>query len=454
MSKKKCQNKIPLLIRWVKFPLLRILGRKFPKYYFEELRKSQNYSLDELHELQFRKFKRIFDIAYYDVPFYSKLYNEKGINPSKISSIIDLRKLPIITKKIFKEAYPEASINKKYPQKKILTNSTSGSTGKPFVFALDWYKKDKIEALKIRNFEYTGYSYGRRYYSLWGFTPHESLTSKLFKRFILKRTLFEGVNLTDERKEEYSQILMKNPNIFLEGYASGLIILAKYMISKGYKTNLCGVISSAESLIPKHRELLKKAFGNKIYNRYGTREFGDIAIECTHQNGLHINMESFIVEILDNDGNPCAPGEEGRLVVTDLDNKVMPFIRFDTEDSARILAKECSCGRKSILLGYPTGRIVDTIVTPEGKHLSFGFFVLMFEDFPIVDQFQIVQKDKENLDLLIVKNKVFSEEQFKVLLKQLEEYCTPMKIKVTYVKNIPTEPSGKIRIVKGLTNNF
>jgi len=447
--RRKCPNQMSLLTRYFKMPLMRILGRNFYKYY-KKLAKSQYYSLEKLQEIQFNKFKEILEIAYNNVDFYNNLYKEKGIKFSDISSLKDISKLPIITKKELKKIPLDNITNRLVKKDKIIKNSTSGSTGKPFVFALNWGKKDKIEALKIRNFEYTGYAYGRKYFSLWGFTPADNYKSKLFKRFILKRQLLDSINLNKVNKEIYSRILMKNQNNYLEGYASGLVILAKYMISKGYKTNLCGILSSAESLIPKHREYLQEAFGKKIYNRYGTREFGDIAIECMKHTGLHINMESFIVEIVNENGKLCKPGEMGLIVVTDLDNKVMPFIRYHLEDYASIMLEKCTCGRFSTLLSPPEGRIVDTIVTPSGKHLSFGFFVLMFEDYPIIDQFQVVQVDKKNIELKIIKNENFSEKVFISLLRKVEKYCEPMRVKVNYVLEIPLEKSGKMRIVKGL----
>jgi len=448
----KCEklSRIPILTQYVKLPLIQLLGRKFPKYY-KELKKTQYLPLEKLKEIQFLKFKAILEIAYNHVEFYRELYDNANIKPSDIKSLDDISKLPIITKRNLKEAYPEKTINEKINKKQILINSTSGSTGKPFEFALNWEKKDRIEALKMRNFEYVNYGYGRKFFSLWGFSPNLSFVSKLYQKFILKRILLSSLNLTEDVKEKYSMILMENPYSFLDGYSSGLIYLAKYMISKNYKANLCGVLSTAETLIPEHRKLLEKAYGCKVFNRYGTREFGDIAIECVEHKGLHVNMESFIVEIVDKNGYPCNPGEEGRIIITDLDNKVMPFIRYDTEDSASYISDRCSCGRSSILLGQPSGRIVDTIVTPEGKHLSFGFFVLKFEEYPIVDQFQVVQIDKNNIKLKIVKNPSFTEKEFKPLLDCIIDYCKPMNVHVKYVKEIPPEPSGKMRIVKGLS---
>jgi len=447
--RKKCSNSVSMITKYIKFPILRILGRKFPKYY-TELKSSEFYSLEKLKKIQLEKFKTILTEAYQNVEFYKELYKKNDVKISEINSLEDITKLPIIRKNEFKKAYPDKSINQKYKHKNYLTNSTSGSTGKPFVFALDWKKKDRNEAIQIRNYDIIGYGYGRKFFSLWGFSPGEKIISKLFKKFILRRKFLECTNLTDDKKEIYSQILMNNPNTLLEGYASALVILAKYMISKNYKADLCGVISSAESLIPEHRKLLKESLSSDVFNRYGSREFGGIAIECQEHKGLHINMESFIIEIVNENGDICVPGEKGSIVVTDLDNHVMPFIRYVIEDFSSLVKEKCTCGRHSILISDPEGRIIDTIITPKGKHLSFGFFVLKFEDFPIIDQFQIVQIDQTNLELKIVRNQSFSEEKFKPLLNEVFDYCAPMVVKVVYVDKIPLEKSGKMRIVKGL----
>lgn len=442
-------SKMPLSIKYFYFPLLRLLGRKFPKYY-QELKKTEYSELEKLKEIQTKKLKKLISIAYNHVPFYQKEFAENNLNQFDIESIEDLRKLPVVNKRILKKHFPRQTINNTIMPESIIQNSTSGSTGKPFIFALNWKKKDMIEALKIRNFNYVNYGYGRKYYSLWGFNPQPNFMSIIYRKFILKRYFISSLNMNDKIKQKYANILLNNTNCYLEGYASGLIVLARYMIKNKITASLHGVTATAESLIPEHRELLEKAFGCEVFNRYGTREFGDISHECVKHIGLHVNMESFIVEILDENNKPCPAGVEGRIVITDLDNEVMPFIRYDTEDTGKILDKTCTCGRKSILMGPPSGRIVDTIVTPEGKHLSFGFFVLTFEDHPIVDQFQIIQQSENELKLLIVKNDSFTEKSFKPLLEKVINYCQPMKVEVNYVEEIPTEASGKMRIVKSL----
>lgn len=452
MNKKREFNSIPFTTKYLIFPILRILGRRFPSYY-RELEQSQYYSLSNLKEIQFKKLNSIFNESYQNVDFYKDLYSSYGIKIDEMKSLTDIEKLPIITKKQLKIAYPKKSLNKQMKLKKTIVDSTSGSTGKPFLFALNWDKKDHVEALKIRNFEYTGYGYGRKYYSLWGFSPRNSFITGIYHKYVEKMRLLSALDLNDETKEIYSKILMKEEHVYLEGYASALIILAKYMIKKNYKTELIGVTSSAETLVPEHRFLLKEAFGNNIYNRYGTREFGDIAIECKEHNGLHINMESFIVEIVNENNETCKTGECGRIILTDLNNHVMPFIRYDTEDLGCILPIKCACGRESLLLRDPGGRIVDTIRTMDGKHLSLHFFTLKFEDYPIVDQFQVIQKDKTSLELNIVKNTKFSHQKFDLLLLDIKKYCDPMSINVNFVDKIKTERSGKMRIIKGLSED-
>jgi phenylacetate-CoA ligase len=420
--------------------------------YYKELKKSQYYSLSDLNKIQFSKFISILKDSYQNVEFYKDLYSSNGIRIDEIKSLTDIEKLPITTKTQLKSAYPTKSLHKKMKLKKTIIDSTSGSTGKPFVFALNWDKKDHVEALKIRNFEYTGYGYGRKYYSLWGFSPRSSFIAEIYHKYIERMHLLSALNLNDETKELYAKILMNEKHAYLEGYASALVILAKYMINKNYKAELVGVTSSAETLVPEHRFLLKEAFGNNIFNRYGTREFGDIAIECNEHNGLHINMESFIVEIVNENNERNKPGESGRIILTDLNNHVMPFIRYDTEDLGCILPTKCACGRESLLLEDPGGRIIDTIRTMDGRHLSVHFFTLKFEDYPIVDQFQVIQKDLTRLELNIVKNVNFSNKKFELLLSDIEKYCDPMIIQVNFVDKIETEQSGKMRIIKGMSN--
>lgn len=140
MKKKKGIQKIPVITKYVLFPLLVIIGRKFPLYY-RKLEKSQYYSLIDIQKIQLDKLIKLFKLSFNSVPFYNELYSSRGIKPDSIHSLDDLSKLPLIYKSDLKKNYPSKTINKEINPSKIVRNSTSGSTGKPFEFALNWDKR-------------------------------------------------------------------------------------------------------------------------------------------------------------------------------------------------------------------------------------------------------------------------------------------------------------------------
>lgn len=120
-----------------------------------------------------------------------------------------------------------------------------------------------------------------------------------------------------------------------------------------------GIMTSAETLTKDMSEYFAQKFKCPVINRYGSREAGPIACSCEKNEGLHINILSNYVEILDDNDRNCAEGEEGRIILTLLNEHAMPLIRYDIGDRGNILKKNCSCGRGFQLMGSVSGRVVD-----------------------------------------------------------------------------------------------
>jgi phenylacetate-CoA ligase len=212
------------------------------------------------------------------------------------------------------------------------------------------------------------------------------------------------------------------------------------------------VISSGETLNGTDRQLMEQVFECPIFNRYGCREFGAIAHECEAHEGLHLNMESFIVEIVDDNGMPTSG--EGQIVITNLDNVAMPFIRYSMGDIGRLLehSNGCQCGRQLVQLDNPSGRVIDYLETKSGKMISVHFFTLLFgENGTLFRDFQICQLASDKLTIQVVPNQSGAETAYPSLEHRIKEYLgDEVTVSFEAVDKIPLEPNGKRMILKRL----
>jgi phenylacetate-CoA ligase len=120
----------------------------------------------------------------------------------------------------------------------------------------------------------------------------------------------------------------------------------------------------AEPWSDEARRDLEEGLRIKAYDSYGLSEmFGPgVAFECREQNGLHIWEDHFLPEIMDEEGEICAPGERGELVLTSLTKDAMPLIRYHTGDITYLMEEGCSCGRTSRKLHRFLGRVDDMLI--------------------------------------------------------------------------------------------
>src|SRR5258707_764531 len=126
--------------------------------------------------------------------------------------------------------------------------------------------------------------------------------------------------------------------------------------------------SSSQTLPASSRAVMEDAFGCKVFDKYGAREFSGIAYECEAHEGHHVVAEGYIVETL-RDGQPAKPGEVGEIVITDLNNYCMPFIRYRIGDLAEVLPEAtCRCGRGAPRLGAIEGRVQSIIQGTDGRY--------------------------------------------------------------------------------------
>ena len=262
---------------------------------------------------------------------------------------------------------------------------------------------------------------------------------------------------SDEQVGKYVKKLSHIKPYFILGYASALRRTAEYILAHDVRSiRPHSILSGAEVLSPDTRALVEKAFGCKVYNCYGSSEFGYIANECPHGN-LHVNAERVYLEIV-RDGKAVPPGEEGDIVITDLDNVAFPLIRYAVGDIGILSPESCSCGRGLPVLQSLLGRSIDYLQTPSGVPIRVSnVLAALFREANTDRQIQAAQVVQVALDAVIIRiipGPTFSVDTESKGLAALRSILTDdITISFDYVSAIEPAPSGKIRPFIALTSS-
>jgi phenylacetate-CoA ligase len=255
--------------------------------------------------------------------------------------------------------------------------------------------------------------------------------------------------MRDDKLEAMVREIAEWDPVLMDGYAEALDFLARYLKSRG--GNHLGVrpkalMSSAQTLPDSSRRLIEDAFGCRVFDKYGSREFSGIAYECDAHNGHHVVAEGYIVEIL-RDGVPVAPGEVGEIVITDLNNTCLPFIRYRLGDLGTAVDPSfaCSCGRGLPLVGNIEGRVQSIIQGTHGQYLPGTFFAHYLKEFDhAIQRFQVVQERPNAMTFQVVKGGRYSDDVLQEVLSTFRQHLgEDMQIDVEFVDNVQMVRTGK-----------
>jgi phenylacetate-coenzyme A ligase PaaK-like adenylate-forming protein len=162
------------------------------------------------------------------------------------------------------------------------------------------------------------------------------------------------------------------------------------------------VFGIAETVLPRHREIVAERFGAMIAGIYSCQEVGVLATECAQEPCYHVVAENALVEILSPDGFPVRPGETGQVVITGLYNFAMPFIRYAIGDVATAGPDFCACGRSLPVIARVDGRTRHAFIFRDGSRVWPRLWTLQVENFVSCREFQLVQLDRERIEFRYV----------------------------------------------------
>lgn len=415
------------------------------------LERTQWWPWQEIQELQWRKLRALIQHAWERVPFYRERFASLGIRPEDIGSVKDLALLPILTKEEIQE-HREALIATAVRKERLIENHTGGSTGHPLTF----YQDKNFEAWRradvLRNYRWAGYRLGARWAFLWGSDydarQHRGLWSRWVDRIVYNLRWINTFDLSAETLVLAAKQLARWKPEIIVAYVSSAVLLARLVREQGLEgIRPRSIQTSAEVLTPEERHLLEETFHCRVFDRYGCREVGNIAHECPSHQGLHVLAENNLVELVDDMGRAVPPGQVGRVIVTNLNNYAMPFIRYEVGDLAIAAQAPCSCGRGLPLWKQIVGRKSDVIISPCGKLLHGEFFTHLFYRLDGVRQFRVIQETRTDLRIQIVPGQGFDAQMAVDFLKNaiLRHGDPAFQVYVELCEHLPPCASGKYR---------
>lgn len=416
------------------------------------LEKTQWLSRKEIDHLQTRNLHALLKYAYETVPYYRKVFKERHLLPGDIKNADDLIKLPVLTKTDIRKNF-EDLISRAIPRDQLVPYE-SGGTGNPINF---YITKEKISweiAAEFRMYGWAGYRLGDRCFLIWGapadLSKHKGMITRLTK--VLERTtIVDAFVMSDEVLCQFVYSLRKLKPKIVKGYATPIYMVAKCLLeNKISDVRPRAVITSAETLLYSRRKIIEDAFGCPVFDYYGSREVGAVAAECEQHSGYHISAENVVLEFVKK-GEHVSSGESGVILVTNLRNFGMPFIRYEIGDVGKPSNEVCSCGRGLPLMSSIEGRLSEFMavydkrlgrivpVSPAGP----GVIGVALMHVPL-ESYRIIQESLDRVVIKAVKGKGYSQKHTDFLISYVRRFLgDSVAIEVEFVNYLPPLPSGK-----------
>ena len=427
------------------------------------LERSQWWDEATIAQHQQAQLLRLLRFASAQVPYYRNLlanFDAETFDPGQWAEV------PLLSRELLQSNYNELrSENLPAGHGRSKPRSTSGSTGKPVT--VDWSDVSELfwHALVQRDHLWHARKLSGRLASIrhikfkmpdpsadpskgiemdnWGGVVSQCFDTGPANVMSVHNPVQEQVSWLSSLNADYLQTYPSNLKQLIEFYTSNNLTAPQFR----------AVRTISECLDPALRDACRTVFNAPIQDLYSTTEVGYIAIQCPQFDHYHVQSEMHLVEVLDEQGSVCAPGEIGRVVVTPLHNFAMPLIRYDIGDYAEV-GEPCPCGRGLPVLKRILGRSRNLLTYPDGRTDWPVFNDTSFRKVAPVSQFQIIQHTLDELELKLVVEHPLSPDQEQALVSiLLSRLGYPFNCRITYLDAIPRSSSGKYEDFLSLVND-
>lgn len=410
----------------------------------KQLEKTQWLKRRELEDLKLKKLKVLLKHAYENVPYYHESFRRVNLRPDDVRELEDLRRVPVVERSELR-GHVREMVARNFPKGKLVEWSTSGTTALPVKFFRD---KDDVSwgvGAELRGYRWAGFCVGDKIARIWSF-EQEAIDKLSFRigEFFKRERVLNLHDLSEGSMRTFAVEMQKFRPDFIRGYGTGTSVFASFLLQNdGFKISPKAVFTTAATLFPHYEKTIRQAFNCSIYDYYACAEVSHVAADCGENEGLHVSEENVILETVDG-LEPVAKGEDGKVLLTNLNGFGMPLIRYDVGDVARIMSDSCSCGRELSLVKV-VGRTYEYFLQSDGSFTALKDLQTVFEELPI-EEFQIVQETHDDLVVKIVPKPEYTKEHTDFILKNVKSRGKA-RIRVELVDSILLGRSGKIERV-------
>jgi phenylacetate-coenzyme A ligase PaaK-like adenylate-forming protein len=330
-----------------------------------ELRSHESWSREQIRAYQLKALRETVEDARTRVPYY------RSYPKLKWQSLDEIRDLPLLLREHVR-GHAADLVADDIPERDLIRVSTTGTTGASLTVAYTQELMRTTWAFHLRQWSWIGIHPRNWRITFFGnrVVPPSQTKAPYWAYNLPEHQILASIfHLSENTADHYIAFLRRHQGLVLEGFPSVLGILADFMLERGQPVPMRAVFTDGEPLYPYMREKVEAAFQTKVYDAYGNTELCGMMQECEHGH-MHLAPEYAFVEVLDENHQPVAEGEEGYLVWTGLVNRVTPLIRYRIGDRGCWESGSCPCGRAFPLMRPTPTRESDLLRHPDGRIFS------------------------------------------------------------------------------------
>jgi phenylacetate-CoA ligase len=399
------------------------------------------------------RLRRTISWAYEEVPYYRGIFDRSGIRPADIRSINDLGKLPLTAKLDFRAARREDLVSDRFSPESLLVFKTSGSTGIPIDILQSPRENFIFHLIKFRTLRDLGLAWRDRTIKIrnrFSSRPPGIWSILQLMGFLRQETIDAGTP-----EEMTAAIRVKKADVVM-GYTGTLVRIAQILaddLPRALRPRF--LVGGSETMTPFFRSEIRRGFGSPVLDTYICQEAGMVAWECPTSGLYHLLDDTLIIEVLRN-GVPCAPGEEGEVVITSLVSRAMPIIRYRLGDIVKIAPGGCPCGRPGPAFERILGKTQDYFWLPGGREFNpWHLSGLWTGAAPWIRQYEIVQETSGSIVMRIVPAAAPPPGDLAALSDRSRKILGPdVDFRVELVTDIRPGPGGKMRFHRSLVRSI